>query len=74
VARARKIEKFMSQPFHVAETFTGQAGIYVELGDTVQSFEEILAGKHDHVPEQAFHMVGTIDDVLRKADRLAKSA
>ncbi len=74
VARARKIEKFMSQPFHVAETFTGQPGIYVELGDTVQSFEEILAGKHDHVPEQAFHMVGTIDDVLRKADRLAKSA
>ena len=74
VARARKIEKFMSQPFHVAETFTGSPGIYVEMADTVQSFEEILAGKHDSIPEQAFHMVGTIDDVLRKADQLAKKA
>jgi len=74
VARARKIEKFMSQPFHVAETFTGTPGIYVELSETVRSFEEILAGKHDDVPEQAFHMVGTIDDVLKKADDLAKKA
>ncbi len=74
VARARKMEKFMSQPFHVAEAFTGQKGVYVELGDTVQSFEEILAGKHDDVPEQAFHMVGTIDDVLKKADELARKA
>jgi len=74
VARARKLEKFMSQPFHVAEAFTGTPGIYVELGDTVQSFEEILQGKHDSVPEQAFHMVGTIDDVLKKADDLAKKA
>ncbi|HTM22002.1 MAG TPA: F0F1 ATP synthase subunit beta, partial [Kofleriaceae bacterium] len=74
VSRARKMEKFMSQPFHVAEAFTGQKGVYVELGDTVQSFEEILAGKHDHVPEQAFHMVGTIDDVLKKADDLARKA
>ncbi len=74
VSRARKLEKFMSQPFHVAETFTGTPGIYVEMADTVQSFEEILAGKHDNVPEQAFHMVGTIDDVLRKADQLTKQA
>ncbi|HLU66393.1 MAG TPA: F0F1 ATP synthase subunit beta, partial [Kofleriaceae bacterium] len=74
VARARKIEKFLSQPFHVAETFTGTPGVYVELKDTIQSFEEILQGKHDNVPEQAFHMVGTIDDVLKKADQLAKRA
>jgi len=74
VARARKIEKFMSQPFHVAEIFTGSPGIYCEMGDTVQSFEEILAGKHDDLPEQAFHMVGTIDDVRRKAAELAKKA
>ncbi len=74
VARARKIEKFMSQPFHVAEVFTGMPGVYVELADTVQSFEEILQGKHDSVPEQAFHMVGNIDDALRKADELAKKA
>src|SRR5690606_14162235 len=74
VARARKIEKFLSQPFHVAETFTGTPGVYVELKDTIQSFEEILQGKHDNVLEQAFHMVGTIDDVLKKADQLAKRA
>jgi F-type H+-transporting ATPase subunit beta len=74
VSRARKIEKFMSQPFHVAEAFTGQKGVYVEMSDTVRSFEEILAGKHDDVPEQAFHMVGTIEEVLKKADDLAKKA
>jgi len=74
VARARKIEKFMSQPFHVAETFTGTPGVYVELSETVRSFEEVLEGKHDDIPEQAFHMVGTIDDVLKKADELAKKA
>jgi F-type H+-transporting ATPase subunit beta len=74
VSRARKIEKFLSQPFHVAETFTGTPGVYVELKDTISGFEEILHGKHDAVPEQAFHMVGTIDDVLKKADQLAKRA
>jgi F-type H+/Na+-transporting ATPase subunit beta len=74
VARARKIEKFMSQPFHVAEAFTGLPGAYVEVADTVRSFEEILAGKHDDVPEQAFHLVGTIEQALEKADRLAKQA
>jgi F-type H+/Na+-transporting ATPase subunit beta len=74
VSRARKIEKFMGQPFHVAEQFTGLPGVYVELADTVRSFEEILEGKHDDIPEQAFQMVGTIDDVLKKADELAKKA
>jgi F-type H+/Na+-transporting ATPase subunit beta len=74
VSRARKIEKFLSQPFHVAETFTGTPGVYVELKDTIQSFEEILQGKHDAVPEQAFHMVGTIEDALKKAEQLAKRA
>ncbi len=74
VARARKIEKFLGQPFHVAEVFTGTPGVYVELEDTVSSFEEILAGKHDGIPEQAFAMVGTIDDVLKRADEMAKAA
>jgi F-type H+/Na+-transporting ATPase subunit beta len=74
VARARKIEKFLSQPFHVAETFTGTPGAYVELKETIQGFEEILQGKHDSVPEQAFHLVGTIDDALKKAEQLAKRA
>ena len=74
VARARKIERFLSQPFHVAEQFTGTAGVYVELGDTIQGFEEILQGKHDDVPEQAFYMVGGIEDVLRRAEELAKAA
>jgi F-type H+-transporting ATPase subunit beta len=74
VSRARKIEKFLSQPFHVAETFTGTAGVYVELKETVRGFEEIIQGKHDTVPEQAFHMVGTIEDALKKAEQLAKRA
>jgi len=72
VSRARKIEKFMGQPFHVAETFTGQAGIYCSREDTVRSFEEILEGKCDDLPEQAFEMTGTIDDVRKKAAELAK--
>ncbi|GAB4566112.1 MAG: F0F1 ATP synthase subunit beta [Haliangiales bacterium] len=74
VSRARKIEKFMGQPFHVAEQFTGLKGVYVSLADTVRSFEEILAGKHDNVPEPAFEMCGTIDDVLRRAKEMAKAA
>jgi len=74
VARARKIEKFMGQPFHVAETFTGQKGIYCSREDTVRSFEEILQGKCDDLPEQAFEMTGTIDDVRTKAADLAKRA
>lgn len=63
VARARKIQKFLSQPFHVAEVFTGNPGIYVPLEETIRSFEEILEGKHDDKPEQAFYMKGSIDDV-----------
>src|SRR5512133_1661345 len=70
VSRARKIQKFLSQPFYVAEQFTGMAGRFVPLADTVRSFNEILEGKHDDVPEQAFYMVGTIEEVLEKAGKL----
>ena len=72
VARARKIERFMGQPFHVAETFTGMKGIFVTRDDTVRSFEEILEGKCDDLPEQAFAMTGTIDDVRAAAAKLAE--
>jgi F-type H+-transporting ATPase subunit beta len=74
VARARKIQKFLSQPFHVAEQFTGMKGRYVKVADTVRSFNEILEGKHDEVPEQAFYMVGTIEEVLEKADKMKATA
>jgi F-type H+/Na+-transporting ATPase subunit beta len=74
VSRARKIEKFMGQPFHVAETFTNRPGIFVSKDDTVRSFEEILEGKCDDLPEQAFEMTGTIDDVRKAAAELAKRA
>jgi F-type H+-transporting ATPase subunit beta len=67
VYRARKIQKFLSQPFHVAQQFTGIPGCYVQLEDTIRSFEEILQGKHDDVPEQTFYLMGSIDDVLDKA-------
>jgi F-type H+-transporting ATPase subunit beta len=70
VARARRIERFLSQPFHVAEQFTGRPGKYVKLEDTVRSFKEIVEGKHDQLPEQAFYMQGTIDDVLEAAEKL----
>ena len=70
VARARKVQKFLSQPFNVAEQFTGIQGVYVELEETVRSFREVLEGKHDDVPEQAFYMVGNIDQVLEKARAL----
>jgi F-type H+/Na+-transporting ATPase subunit beta len=70
VARARKVQKFLSQPFHVAEQFTGFKGEYVKIADTVKAFKEIIEGKHDDVPEQAFYMVGTIDQVLEKAEKL----
>jgi F-type H+/Na+-transporting ATPase subunit beta len=70
VNRARKIQRFLSQPFHVAETFTGIHGVYVEIADTVRSFKEVLEGKHDDIPEQAFYMVGHIDHVLEKAKKL----
>jgi F-type H+-transporting ATPase subunit beta len=71
VARARKIEKFLSQPFHVAEQFTGFKGLYVPLAETVRSFKEVLEGKHDDLPEQAFYMVGTVEDAREKAKTLA---
>jgi len=70
VARARKIQKFFSQPFHVAEQFTGQPGAYVPLSETIRGFKEILDGKHDLLPEQAFFMVGTIDQAIEKAGKL----
>ncbi|HJV34960.1 F0F1 ATP synthase subunit beta, partial [Geomonas sp.] len=71
VARARKIQRFLSQPFHVAEAFTGSPGKYVELKDTIKGFSEIVAGKHDDLPEQAFYMVGTIEEAIEKAKSLA---
>jgi F-type H+-transporting ATPase subunit beta len=71
VFRARKIQRFLSQPFHVAEVFTGSPGKYVELKDTIQGFKEIVAGKYDDVPEQAFYMVGTLEEALEKAKQLA---
>jgi F-type H+-transporting ATPase subunit beta len=72
VSRARKIERFFSQPMFVAEQFTGTPGCYVSLKDTVRGFREILDGKHDDLPEQAFYMVGTIEDAVEKANRLAQ--
>jgi F-type H+-transporting ATPase subunit beta len=74
VARARKIQKFLSQPFHVAEQFTGLQGKYVKVADTIRSFKEIVDGKHDGIPEQAFYMQGTIEDVLERAEQLKKAA
>jgi F-type H+-transporting ATPase subunit beta len=73
VARARKIQRFLSQPFHVAEQFTGTPGKYVKLADTVRSFREIVDGKHDDIPEQAFYMQGTIEEVLAKAEEMKKA-
>ncbi|MCK4377873.1 MAG: F0F1 ATP synthase subunit beta, partial [Deltaproteobacteria bacterium] len=70
VTRARKIQRFLSQPFHVAEDFTGTPGVYVKLSDTIRSFDEILQGKHDGLPEQAFYMVGSIEEVQEKAKKL----
>ncbi|MNJ69774.1 ATP synthase subunit beta [compost metagenome] len=70
VARARKIQRFLSQPFHVAEVFTGAPGKYVPLKETIRGFAGILAGDYDHLPEQAFYMVGTIDEAIEKAKKL----
>ena len=70
VARARKLQRFLSQPFHVAEAFTGTPGKYVKLQDTVRSFKEIVEGKYDDLPEQAFYMAGPIEEVLEKAEKL----
>jgi F-type H+-transporting ATPase subunit beta len=70
VARARKMERFLSQPFHVAEIFTGSPGVYVSLKDTISGFKGILAGEYDHLPEQAFYMVGSIEQAVEKAEKL----
>jgi F-type H+/Na+-transporting ATPase subunit beta len=74
VARARKVQKFLSQPFHVAEQFTGIPGRYVKVADTVRSFKEIIEGKHDNIPEQAFYMQGSIEDVLAAAEKMKQAA
>ena len=74
VARARKIERFLSQPFHVAEVFTGSPGILVSLEDTIRSFKALVEGEYDHLPEAAFYMVGTIDDAVERAKKLAEAA
>lgn len=74
VSRARKIERFFSQPFHVAEVFTGSPGKYVSLKDTIRGFKGIVDGEYDHLPEQAFYMVGTIDEAVEKAKKLAEKA
>ncbi len=74
VMRARKVQKFLSQPFHVAEQFTGIPGRYVKVADTVRSFKEVIEGKHDNVPEQAFYMKGDINDVLEAAEKMKQTA
>ena len=74
VARARKIERFLSQPFHVAEVFTGAPGVFVELADTIRGFKGLCEGKYDHLPEPAFYMVGTIEQAVEKGKRLAAEA
>ena len=71
VFRARKIQRFLTQPFFVAEAFTNQPGKYVPLRETVRGFVEILEGKYDELPEQAFYMVGTIDEAIEKAEQMA---
>jgi len=74
VNRARKIERFLSQPFHVAEVFTGSPGKYVSLKDTIAGFKGLLEGDYDNLPEQAFYMVGTIDEAVEKAKEIATKA
>ena len=74
VHRARRIQKFLSQPFHVAEQFTGIPGEFVAIEDTIRAFNQILAGEHDHLPENAFHLVGNIDQAIEKGKRLMEEA
>ncbi|MFH1351657.1 MAG: F0F1 ATP synthase subunit beta, partial [Pseudomonadota bacterium] len=73
-ARARRIQRFLSQPFHVAEVFTGRPGAYVPVAETVKGFKEIIEGKHDDLPEAAFYMVGTIEQAQEKAEKMAAEA
>jgi F-type H+-transporting ATPase subunit beta len=72
VTRARKVQRFLSQPFSVAQRFTGREGKYVPIRETVRGFKEILEGKHDDLPEQAFYMVGTIDDARAQGEEMKK--
>ena len=74
VARARKVEKFFSQPFHVAEVFTGSKGKYVQLSETIRGVNGIVNGDYDHLPEQAFYMVGGIDEAFEKAKAMGVAA
>ena len=74
VTRARKLERFLSQPFDVAKVFTGSDGVQVPLDETIASFKAVVAGEYDHLPEAAFYMVGGIDEVIAKAEKLAASA
>jgi F-type H+-transporting ATPase subunit beta len=74
VARARKVQRFLSQPVHVAEQFTGSPGRYVKIAETVKGFREIVEGKYDDIPEQAFYMKGPIEEVLEAAEKLKKAA
>ena len=72
VARARKIQRFLSQPFFVAEVFTGTPGKFVKLEDTINGFKSIVDGEHDNIPESAFYMVGTIEEALEKSKKISK--
>ena len=74
VSRARKIQRFLSQPFHVAEVFTGSPGKFVSLEDTIKGFEGLVKGDYDHIPEAAFYMVGTMEEALEKAKKMAEEA
>ena len=74
VARARKIQRFFSQPFHVAEVFTGTPGVFVPVEETIRGFKGIVAGDYDHLPESAFYMVGTIDQAIAKGEEMMKKA
>jgi F-type H+/Na+-transporting ATPase subunit beta len=74
VARARKIQRFLSQPFHVAEVFTGSPGVFVQVADTIKGFKDIVAGKYDDLPEGAFYMVGTIEEAIKKAETMREKA
>ncbi len=74
VTRARKLQRFLSQPFHVAEVFTGSPGKFVNLEDTIKGFKQIVEGEHDDLPESAFYMVGTIEEAIEKAQSMAAEA
>ena len=74
VARARKVERFLSQPFDVAQVFTGSPGVQVKLEDTIKGFKGLIAGDYDHIPEPAFYMCGNMDEVMAKAQKMAAEA